>query len=778
MEPHTQKMLAQLRQIIVLTKNNPKRLAAVVGLLTSAVVFYLRRTTEEPPKLHRQSSSMLLAGGAREIFVPNEGKSVRMIIKPTEKAVFDAHRGLFIDKYGRPAVPSSGQSIALNKDSLRRFSAIWAIMLRKVNSKTSAIMLLHLVFLVGRTWLSLLVARLDGRIVRDIVAADGRSFVKAVVMWLALGVPASYCNSMIKFLEAKLAIAFRTNLTRYIHDLYVNSHAPYYKLPNLDGTLTDADQYITADVTKFCNAAASLYSTIGKPLMDLIIFNYQLANSLGPVALGVLLSNYCATAVFLRRMSPPFGKLKAQEAKLEGEFRAAHTRVITNAEEIAFYEGASLERAVASSIFRKLTQHLKLIAKTKIAYNMLEDFVLKYTWSAWGYIIVSLPIFLPEWGGQLGSYELNSSVDKLTRERDRMKGFITNKRLMLSLADAGGRMMYAIKDLSEFAGYTARVYEFLAVLHRVNSNSYQPLPKLLENHERGKRKYSTKMNLAEAHPFSLEDVQGTIQEGFEGVRLEGVPIVAPGSRHDMSGEKLVNDLSFIIRGGDHVLIIGPNGSGKSSTVRVIGGLWPVFRGLVSRPKGDNLYILPQRPYFSSGTLRDQVIYPDSHADMVLNGRTDQELINILKAVRLAYIPSREGGWETRKEWKDVFSGGEKQRMGFARLLYHSPKVGIIDEGTSAVSSDVEGILYESAKAAGITLMTISNRPSLMRYHKLLIRLGCGETGHEWTMEPLTESAERTSVETEMAALKEELANAENLRQRYNEVTELLGGKVN
>lgn len=145
--------------------------------------------------------------------------------------------------------------------------------------------------------------------------------------------------------------------------------------------------------------------------------------------------------------------------------------------------------------------------------------------------------------------------------------------------------------------------------------------------------------------------------------------------------------------------------GKSAIARVLAGLWPVYRGLVSRPKNvgqDSIMFLPQRPYLSPGTLRDQVIYPDGHVDMREKRKSEYDLQRVLEDAKLGYLPEREGGWDTRKEWKDVLSGGEKQRMQFARLLYHEPQYAIIDEGTSAVSSDVEGLLYENCKERGMS----------------------------------------------------------------------------
>lgn len=76
-------------------------------------------------------------------------------------------------------------------------------------------------------------------------------------------------------------------------------------------------RFITTDVAKFCETLSSLYSNLAKPILDTIIFNYQLTKSIGLVGMVGLAINYFVTARLLRAVTPSFGKLAAIEAKLE-----------------------------------------------------------------------------------------------------------------------------------------------------------------------------------------------------------------------------------------------------------------------------------------------------------------------------------------------------------------------------------------------------------------------------------------------------------------------------
>ncbi|KAG9286468.1 hypothetical protein G9A89_014634 [Geosiphon pyriformis] len=682
------------------------------------------------------------------ITIPYKNRTASVTICPTKPGTFEKHKRFFTPLH------DSSQPVGVNRTFFTQLKAILKILIPRLRSKEAFILLLHSIFLLLRTYLSIVVARVDGRIVRDLVAANGKEFVKGLGYWFAIAIPAVYTNSMIRYLQSKLSIAFRTRLTRYVHDLYLDEKNAYYKVINLDNRIDGPDQFITTDISRFCDGLASLYSNLGKPILDTIIFNYALTKSIGLAGMLGIFSNYVITARLLRNVTPAFGKLAAIEAKLEGDFRATHSRLITNAEEIAFYNGAPLEHSILNRTYTRLIKHINSILKIRIAYNMFEDFVIKYFWSTVGLLMCALPVFYPEWGGRGGRTELEGGIAPEGKERDRTKAFITNKRIMLTLADAGGRMMLSYKELAELAGYTSRVFNLLSVLHMLHANQYVTTPR-------------SSSFPADKIFYSLGDIRGSVIYGFNGLKFENVPIVIPKPGNPQGGEELISGLNLTLKPGEHLLITGPNGVGKTSIARVISTLWPIFRGTLSRPHIGDIFYIPQRPYLSIGTFRDQLIYPHSHADMVRDHRTDEELLNILDLVHLKNVLNREGGWETKKEWKDVFSGGEKQRIGICRLFYHNPKFAILDECTSAVSTDVEGLMYQHAKDVGITLITISHRPALTKYHTHLLRVtGESDFGDITT---IGTPEERMSLDREVSALEEKIKDVEAMENRLAEI---------
>lgn len=180
-------------------------------------------------------------------------------------------------------------------------------------------------------------------------------------------------------------------------------------------------------------------------------------------------------------------------------------------------------------------------------------------------------------------------------------------------------------------------------------------------------------------------------------------------------------MQFTINPGWHTLISGPNGCGKSSLFRILGNLWPIKDGVVRKPNFRNIFYIPQRPYLPSGTLRDQIIYPHTYEEFIKN-KTDEELLTYMEFLEIGYLKERcPNGFDEKKDWNETLAWGEKQMIAMARCYYHSPKFAILDECSSAVSIDMEAKMYEKAKEMNITLITVSHRKTVWKYHDYILR---------------------------------------------------------
>ncbi|KAK4537442.1 hypothetical protein CDCA_CDCA12G3467 [Cyanidium caldarium] len=567
--------------------------------------------------------------------------------------------------------------------------------------------------LVARTRLDIWVSDNAGDIVKAIVARDRPAFIRRCIRDISLMMfPMSFVNNVLKLLISLLRVQSRKRLTAYFHEQYLSDQI-FFKATNLDSRIQNIDQLLTQDVERFSTTLVNLYSNVTKPLLDVILFSSRLARSLGIKGPVVMIGYFLITSAILRKLQPPFGKLTADEQRLEGDFRLCHSRLITHAEEIAFYGGGLREKIFINGTFDRLLRHLHKVFVARFRIGLLDSILVKYLATIVGYCVVSMPIFFSS--GFIRALFQPAFVREVQRSGKAADAtdaamvaemYTRNSRLLISLSAAIGRLILSGKELTRLAGYTARVSELDAVLADLRKSEADVAPSLLSGQRRA----------------AQEDVElralmtpGRLVDNVDFVRFENVNIISP------DRTLLVKGLTVDAPPGTNVLITGPNGSGKSSLFRVLCGLWPLYGGTLYRPPNDRMFYVPQRPYLALGSLREQVIYPLTTRDMRERGLRDDDLQQLLEQVHLGELSKRRNGWDNVCDWADVLSGGEKQRLAMARLFFHRPQYAVLDECTSAVSLDVEGFLYERARELGITLLTVSHRPSLWRFHEKVLR---------------------------------------------------------
>ncbi|TBZ95239.1 ABC transporter ATP-binding protein/permease [Rhizobium leguminosarum] len=188
------------------------------------------------------------------------------------------------------------------------------------------------------------------------------------------------------------------------------------------------------------------------------------------------------------------------------------------------------------------------------------------------------------------------------------------------------------------------------------------------------------------------------------------------------GTAVVKETQVVIEPGERVLVAGESGSGKSTLVRAIAGLWPWGEGSVNFHADRRLFMLPQRPYIPSGTLRRAVAYPGA-----ADSWTPDEIKAALGKVGLDYLNDKI---EEDAPWDQTLSGGEKQRLAFARLLLHHPDIIVLDEATSALDEKSQDKMMQMVidELPEVTIVSVAHRAELEAFHSRKITLERREGG--------------------------------------------------
>ena len=188
------------------------------------------------------------------------------------------------------------------------------------------------------------------------------------------------------------------------------------------------------------------------------------------------------------------------------------------------------------------------------------------------------------------------------------------------------------------------------------------------------------------------------------LRLEGLSVA------QFDGRVMIDEAETVISPGDRVLLTGESGTGKSTLIRAIAGLWPWGSGKVLMPKGAQVAFLPQRTYIPNGTMRQVLQYPRMNVAV-----PDEALAEALRRCGLERLVAR---MDEEDHWDKQLSGGEQQRIGFARLLVQKPGVVIMDEATAALDTQSQASMMSmfTQELAGTTVISVGHRPELEEFH--------------------------------------------------------------
>ena len=186
---------------------------------------------------------------------------------------------------------------------------------------------------------------------------------------------------------------------------------------------------------------------------------------------------------------------------------------------------------------------------------------------------------------------------------------------------------------------------------------------------------------------------------------------------DPQGRQLCAVAPLAFGAGSRWLVRGRSGSGKSTLLRAVAGLWPYGEGGITLPQDAKVMFLPQRSYLPTGPFKAAMCYPSA-----AEAHGDEECLRLLK---LCGLGERIASLTASDNWQQTLSGGEQQRVAFARALLQRPDFLFLDEATSALDEATEAALYRAvlAELPGSAIISVAHRASLAQFHQHQLEIG-------------------------------------------------------